>query len=115
LLENLGVRDIDAYIAHRIEGLRRKSIKTLTACLRVFLRYLHGSGRTARDLSLSVTSPVLYAYEGIPSALRPERRAERFGDDSPGSHDCRATRLRDPHAARDLWLARRRDYDTAPR
>jgi integrase/recombinase XerD len=72
LLENLGVREIDAYIAHRVEGLRRKSIKTLTACLRVFLRYLHGSGRTARDLSLSVTSPVLYAYEGIPSALQPE-------------------------------------------
>src|SRR5258708_7229119 len=72
LLENLGVRDIDAYIAHRIEGLRRKSIKTLTASLRVFLRHLHGSGRTALDLSLSVTSPVLYAYEGIPSALRSE-------------------------------------------
>jgi site-specific recombinase XerD len=72
LLKKLEVRDIDAYVSHRVAGLRRNSIKSLTGSLRVFLRYLHGSGRTARDLSTSVTSPVLYMYEGIPSALLPE-------------------------------------------
>jgi len=72
LLHELQVRDIDAYLSHRTIGLRRKSIKTLTSDLRVFLRYLHGRGTTVRDLSTSVTSPVLYTYEGIPSALLAE-------------------------------------------
>ncbi len=72
LLHELRVRDIDAYLSQRTVGLRRKSIRTITGDLRIFLRYLHGSGRTVRDLSTSVTSPVLYAYEGIPSALPAE-------------------------------------------
>lgn len=72
LLHDLQVRDIDAYLTGRTEGLRRKSIQVLTSDLRVFLRYLHGRGTTARDLSPSVTSPTLYAYEGIPSALLAE-------------------------------------------
>jgi integrase/recombinase XerD len=71
-LMELDVGDIDAYIGRRVAGLRRKSIKDLTASLRAFVRYLHGSGRTRLDLSSSVTSPTLYTYEGIPSALSPE-------------------------------------------
>jgi integrase/recombinase XerD len=71
-LAELEIRDIDAYLAHRVVGLRRKSIKSLTTSLRAFMRYLHGSGRTRRDLSLLVTSPTLYTYEGIPSALSQE-------------------------------------------
>lgn len=71
-LRELRIRDIDAYLARRTVNLRRKSIATITSDLRVFLRYLHGSGRTARDLSTSVTGPTLYAYEGIPSALPAE-------------------------------------------
>jgi integrase/recombinase XerD len=68
LLHELQVRDIDAYLTCRTQGLRRKSINDVTSDLRVFLRYLHGSGTTARDLSTSVTSPILYTYEDIPSA-----------------------------------------------
>src|SRR4029077_11764877 len=37
-----------------------------------FLRYLHGSGRTALDLSSTVIGPRIYDNEQIPSALRPE-------------------------------------------
>ena len=72
VLASLEVYDIDAYVRARSAGLRRSSIKCITGSLRIFLRYLYGIGATARDLSSSVTSPTLYAYEGIPSALRPE-------------------------------------------
>lgn len=72
VLASLEVHDIDAYVRARSAGLRRSSIKYVTGSLRIFLRYLHGIGATARDLSSSVTSPTMYAYEGIPSALRPE-------------------------------------------
>jgi integrase/recombinase XerD len=75
-LPELQVRDIDAYLTCRTQGLRRKSIKDLTSELRVFLRYLHGSGTTARDLSISVTGPILYTYEDIPSALLAEEVEE---------------------------------------
>jgi integrase/recombinase XerD len=71
-LKDLNVPDIDLYLRQRNAGLRRTSIKYVAGSLRVFLRYLHASGRTARDLSGTVTSPTLYAYEGIPSALRTE-------------------------------------------
>jgi integrase/recombinase XerD len=71
-LHELQVRDIDAYLSCRTEGLRRKSIKDLTSELRVFLQYLHENGETTRDLSMSVTSPILYTYEDIPSALLTE-------------------------------------------
>ena len=71
-LTSLEVSDIDAYVHARSAGLRRSTIKYATGSLRIFLRYLHGIGATARDLSGSVTSPTMYAYEGIPSALRPE-------------------------------------------
>jgi site-specific recombinase XerD len=71
-LIDLTISEIDAFVRSRVAGLRRSSIKEVTGSLRIFLRYLHGSGRTARDLSTSVTSPVLYRYEGIPSALSPD-------------------------------------------
>jgi len=71
-LHELQVRDIDAYLSCRIEGLRRKSINDYTSELRVFLRYLYEYGAMTRDLSMTVTSPTLYAYEDIPSALPAE-------------------------------------------
>jgi site-specific recombinase XerD len=72
VLRNVEVRDIDTYVHDRSVGLRRPSIKSITGNLRIFLRYLHSIGATARDLSSSVTSPKMYTYEGIPSALRAE-------------------------------------------
>jgi site-specific recombinase XerD len=71
-LTRLGVRDIDAYVQQRCRGLRRPTIEGYTVCLRSFLRYLHGSGRTALDLSCTVLGPRIYDDEHIPSALRPE-------------------------------------------
>jgi integrase/recombinase XerD len=68
----LGVRDIDAYLQQRCQGWRRQTIEGYTVCLRSFLRYLHGSGRTALDLSSTVIGPRIYDDEQIPSALRPE-------------------------------------------
>src|ERR1700738_2366252 len=49
-----------------------KTPEGYTVCLRSFLRYLHGSGRTALDLSGTVIGPRIYDDEQIPSALRPE-------------------------------------------
>ena len=71
-LRDLEVADVDSFVQQRSAGMRRISIKYFTGSLRVFLRFLHASARTARDLSSAVTSPTLYAYEGIPSALRLE-------------------------------------------
>jgi site-specific recombinase XerD len=71
-LNQLNVHDIDAYIQQRSAGLRRASIESVTVCLRSFLRHLHGSGRTAFDLSSAVIGPRIYEGEQIPSALRPE-------------------------------------------
>lgn len=71
-LTQLGVRDVDAYLQQRCNGLRRGSIEDCTGGVRVFLRYLHGSGRTVSDISCTVLGPRIYDYEHIPSALRPE-------------------------------------------
>lgn len=71
-LAQLSVRDIDVYVQQRCKGLRRRTIESYTVCLRSFLRYLHGSGRTALDLSRTVIGPRIYEHEQIPSALRPE-------------------------------------------
>ncbi|HUQ90430.1 MAG TPA: site-specific integrase [Bryobacteraceae bacterium] len=71
-LAQLGVRDIDACLQQRCRGLGRRTIEGYTVCLRSFLRYLHGSGRTVVDLSSTVLGPRIYDDEQVPSALRPE-------------------------------------------
>jgi site-specific recombinase XerD len=68
----LTVADIDAYVQSRCAPVRRTSRKGITIKLRSFLRHLHFAGITERDLSTAVIGPTLYAYEGIPSALRAE-------------------------------------------
>src|ERR1700730_7100887 len=68
-LSTLTVLDIDAYVRWRVTSLRRASKKVATVNVRSFVRHLHGSGRI-RDLSSAVIGPKLYAFEGIPSALR---------------------------------------------
>ena len=68
----LTVADIDAYVQSRGASVRRISRKGITVRLRSFLRHLQFAGITERDLSTAVIGPTLYAYEGIPSALRAE-------------------------------------------
>ncbi|WP_346658776.1 hypothetical protein [Bradyrhizobium sp. 143] len=65
----LTVRDLDIYMDMRARGLTRKSLKDVAERLRSLLRHLHRTGRIAADLSQHVIAPLLYAYEGIPSAL----------------------------------------------
>jgi integrase/recombinase XerD len=71
-LPQLGVPDLDAYVIARAPSLRRVSLKGVTGNLRSFLRYLHATGRTGRDLSVAIVGPRVYTDEGIPSALRAE-------------------------------------------
>jgi site-specific recombinase XerD len=71
-LARLGVGDIDAYLQQRCKGLRRQTMGGYTVCLRSFLRFLHGSGRTALDLSSTVLGPRVYDNEQVPAALHPE-------------------------------------------
>ncbi len=66
----LTVADVDRYIKDRAASLRRSSVSTVAVWIRVFLRWLHSTGRTNRDLSTVVIGPSLYAFESIPSSLR---------------------------------------------
>jgi len=65
----LTVRNVDIYMDMRAPGLTRKSLKDVAERLRSLLKHLYRTGRTAADLSRYVIAPLLYAYEGIPSAL----------------------------------------------
>ncbi|WP_457102134.1 tyrosine-type recombinase/integrase, partial [Microbacterium sp. P5_E9] len=65
--------DIDAYVQWRCPVLRRVSRKNVAQQLRCFLKFLHVTGRTARDLASGVLSPTLYACEAMPSVLHPEQ------------------------------------------
>jgi len=75
-LREITVRDIDAYVQRRCVGLRRAAVADCTGCLRSFLRYLHGSGRTALDLSGLVIGPRIYKYEDTPRHFVPRRWRE---------------------------------------
>ncbi|MGW1419864.1 site-specific integrase [Bradyrhizobium manausense] len=66
---DLTVRDLDIYMDMRARALKRKSLKDVAERLRSLLKHLHRTGRIAVDLSQHIIAPLLYAYEGIPSAL----------------------------------------------
>jgi len=68
-LVGLGIRQIDAFLRQRCANLARASIEGWTDFLRDFLRYLHGSGRIATDLSVSIIGPRIYEYGNTPFAL----------------------------------------------
>jgi integrase/recombinase XerD len=68
----LTVADVDSFMRNRAGSLRRPSLKRIATQLRGFLRWLHATARTTRDLSTVVMAPTLYAFETIPSALRSE-------------------------------------------
>jgi len=72
-LADLAIIDIDAYLRARcVTAIRRPSRKCIAFYVRDFLRFLHVTGRTSRNLSTGVIAPTLYAFESIPSALCPE-------------------------------------------
>src|SRR5260370_15271523 len=66
----LTVADVDEYMKERAVTLRRTGLKCVANALRSFLRWLHSCGQTQRDLSAVLIGPSLYAFEGIPSALK---------------------------------------------
>jgi len=68
-LKELSVQDVDLYMETRTPGLRRKSIKDVAERLRSLLRYMRQTGHISNDLAPHVISPLLYAYEGVPSIL----------------------------------------------
>lgn len=74
-LKVLSVRDIDLYMDARAPGQRRVSLKDYAERLRSLLRYMHRTGYVASDLAAHVVSPMLYAYEGVPSILEPDQIA----------------------------------------
>jgi integrase/recombinase XerD len=72
---DLSVRDVDAYIDMRAPGLTRRSLKDVAERLRSLLKHFHRTGVTATNLAPHVIAPLLYAYEGIPSALSSDQIA----------------------------------------
>jgi integrase/recombinase XerD len=62
--------DVDGYMKYRAGSAGRRSLKDVTTKTRSFLRWLHMTEQTPRDLSSTVIAPLLYALESIPSALR---------------------------------------------
>jgi len=69
-VRKLVVADIDLFVQRRAKSLRRSSKKHVTVNLRSFLRYLFAAA-LAPDLASTVIGPRIYAFEEIPSALRP--------------------------------------------
>jgi site-specific recombinase XerD len=74
-IRTLTIKDIDAYFAERAPKLRRRSIKDTAQRLRAFVRFLHTTGRIQADISSQIISPMMYAYDAIPSALSQEQIA----------------------------------------
>ena len=71
-LATLTLQDVDAYMKDRSASLSRRSLNGWATRIRSFLRWLHMTEHTTRDLSSTVITPSLHAFEGIPSALREE-------------------------------------------
>ena len=74
-LKVLSVRDTDLYMDARAPGQRRVSLKDYAERLRSLLRYMYQTRYVASDLAAHVISPMLYAYEGVPSILEPDQIA----------------------------------------
>lgn len=91
-LASLSVADVDAYMEDRARLLRRTSLKGVATRVRGFLRWLHLTGQTTHDLSTTAIAPSLYAFEGIPSALRSQHVATVL---EVTSRDCTPKGIRD--------------------
>ena len=69
---NITSLDVDAYLKERTCSHSRRSLNGVATRIRSFLRWLHMTQQTTRDLTSAVITPSLHAFEGIPSALRAE-------------------------------------------
>jgi integrase/recombinase XerD len=74
-LANLNTVDLDNYVKATAPRLRRTTCSNRATCLRSFLRFLHERRWIGTDLADTVLSPPQYAFEDIPSALRPDEVA----------------------------------------
>ena len=91
-LADLTPVDVDAYVKDRAGSLCRRTLKGLATNIRSFLRWLHMTGRTTRDLSSTVITPSFHAFESIPSALRAEEIREVL---AATRKDCTPKGIRD--------------------
>jgi integrase/recombinase XerD len=71
-LATLTLVDVEDFMKDRAHVLSRSSLRRVASDMRGFLRWLHSTGCTIHDLSSTVVAPSLYAFEGIPSAVRAE-------------------------------------------
>src|SRR5579872_439543 len=69
---SLTIAEVDRYLKDRSSLLQRSSMPAITVLLRAFLRWLHSTGQTSRDLSALVIGPSRYAFETVPAALPPQ-------------------------------------------
>ena len=107
------VADVDAYMKQRAGPLRRASIKGVATRLRSFLRWLHATEQTARDLSVVVIAPCHLCSRKHPlSASIAGRDRDLVGHPS-GPHGERTARLCHPDAPGKIRCASRRDYSTS--
>ncbi len=66
-LRKVSVIDVDAFIEKMgAKGWKRSSLSCLASSLRSFFRYAEGQGWCAPSIAAVITSPRLYAREGIP-------------------------------------------------
>lgn len=69
VLSGLTLMRVDAFVKHRACSLRRRTMGRLATNMRSFLRWLYATGQITGDLSSSVVTSPLHAFESIPSAL----------------------------------------------
>src|SRR3984957_12640727 len=91
-LATLTYLDVDGYMKYRAMSVGRRSLQDVTTKIRSFLRWMHMTEKTSRDLSSTVIAPMLYAFETIPSALRAEDVKEVL---AVTRQDCTTKGIRD--------------------
>jgi len=74
-LANLNTVDLDNYIKATAPKLRRTTRASMATCLRSFLYFLRDRQWIGTDLARMVLGPPQYAFDDIPSALRPDEIA----------------------------------------
>ncbi|EAZ5467476.1 integrase [Salmonella enterica] len=68
-INQLRPEDIDEYFISNSGRWNRKSIRSITGALRIFLRYAANNGLCPLHLPETIISPRIYNFESLPSAL----------------------------------------------